>query len=102
MIDPLSFGIGAASLIALGLLGACLRPNAIVAAPRLVIAMAGLISIGALSALIEVSPLGLTIDVDPASEPLICTAIEPDRRLHGGGADAALYRNVQHFRARTD
>jgi predicted RND superfamily exporter protein len=71
LIDPLSFGIGAASLIALGLLGACLRPNAIVAAPRLVIAMAGLISIGALSALIEVSPLGLTIDVDPASEPLI-------------------------------
>lgn len=71
MIEPFAFGICVATIISAGLSVACLRPTTIIDSPRVVLAAALLISFAALMALVELSPLRLTIDVDPASEPLI-------------------------------
>jgi predicted RND superfamily exporter protein len=71
MIDVLPFSLGAGSLIAFGLAIACLRPQWIVASPKVVLSAAALISLGAVTSLIQIQPFGLAIDVDPASEPLI-------------------------------
>jgi hypothetical protein len=71
VIDVLPFSVGAATLITLGLATACLRPRWIIASRKTVLGAIALITLGAASALIQLEPLGLTIDVDPASEPLI-------------------------------
>ncbi len=70
-IDAQGFAFGAASIIALAIAFACLRPEAIVRHARLVFAVVATLSALALVALVRFDPPGLTIDVDPASEPLI-------------------------------
>ncbi len=71
MIDAQAFAISAASLIAFALAVACLRPEAILRHAGIVFTCVALVSVLALAALIRLDPPGLTIDVDPASEPLI-------------------------------
>jgi predicted RND superfamily exporter protein len=55
----------------LGLVIACARPRSIVDHPLVVLALLLAVSAGAVVALVRVDPLRFTIDVDPASEPLI-------------------------------
>ncbi|MCP5042669.1 MAG: MMPL family transporter [bacterium] len=71
MIDAHTFALCVASFIATSLAIACLRPHWIIRGAPIVFALAAMISVGALASLIRLDPLGLTIDVDPASEPLI-------------------------------
>ena len=71
MIGAPAFAFGAASLISIGLAIACLRPQWVVRAAPVVFMLVAMVSLAALVALIRVDPFGLTIDVDPASEPLI-------------------------------
>ncbi|MDP6977090.1 MAG: MMPL family transporter [Myxococcota bacterium] len=70
-IDAQGFASGAAAITALAIAFACLRPEAIVRHARWVFAVVAVVSALALLALIRFDPPGLTIDVDPASEPLI-------------------------------
>jgi len=71
LIDAHAFGLGAASFIAGGLAWAWLRPQSVVRRANLVFALVAGVSAAALFALVRFDPPGLTIDVDPASEPLI-------------------------------
>ncbi len=71
MIDPLSFTVFAGAAIASGLLLAGWRPEFVVRHPYLILGILAAISLGAAGALVRLDPLGFTIDIDPASEPLI-------------------------------
>jgi predicted RND superfamily exporter protein len=71
LIDITPFSLMAALVLSVGLLVASLRPHWIIEWRAVVFAGVALISLGAIFSLIRLDPLGLTIDVDPASEPLI-------------------------------
>jgi predicted RND superfamily exporter protein len=71
LIDLPLFQLAAGSFIALGVATACLRPSWVIASPGPVLALAAMITLGSAVALVRFDPIGLTIDVDPASEPLI-------------------------------
>lgn len=60
----------------------CFRPEWVVDAPRTTLSMIAFVSLGALLSLVRIDPLGFTIGVDPASQPLI-------RRSDPGIADYA-------------
>ena len=70
-IDPALFALGASLTLIGGLATAVWRPTAIVDHPRKVLAILATISIVAAAMLVRFAPLGFTIDIDPASEPLI-------------------------------
>ena len=71
MTDPLSFGLGAVLFFASGFALVLLRPRTIVGHPWAVMALLAVVSAAALFALVDFSERRFTIDVDPASEPLI-------------------------------
>lgn len=70
-LDSVSFTIGATLLLLLGAGIAVFRPAAIVDWPRLVIGLLLVVTCAAVGTLVRLDPLGFTIDIDPASEPLI-------------------------------
>ena len=63
--------VGSASLIAAGLGVAAVWPSVIVGRPRTVLAILAVITLGVLTSIIRLNPLGLGIGVDPSSEPLL-------------------------------
>lgn len=71
MIEPHTFVAWASCLLAGGGWVVFRRPDWIVDAPRAVLTLVGCLSLAALCVLVRVDPLGITIGVDPASEPLI-------------------------------
>ena len=70
-IDPALFAPAASLALLIGLAIAALRPTAVVDYPCSVLAILAVCTIAAAATLVRVDPLGFTIDVDPASEPLI-------------------------------
>lgn len=70
-MNPLAFSLCVAVATTAGLLVAHRRPTLIVDHPRKVLALVAAISLGAITLLVRLDPLGFTISVDPASEPLI-------------------------------
>ena len=67
----LLFSLGAGAVTVSALLIVYVRPSLIIDHPRTVLALVAAISLGALALLVRLAPLGFTIAVDPASEPLI-------------------------------
>ena len=70
-MEPVSFALVASLVLTVGVAIAIVRPVAIIDNPQVTLAILTAISIASLSALVQPDPLGFTIDVDPASEPLI-------------------------------
>ena len=70
-MSPLAFSLCAGGVVAAGLAVAHWRPGWVVDHPRKVLALVAAISLGAVAVLVRLDPLGFTISVDPASEPLI-------------------------------
>ncbi len=71
MIDPVSFGLGAAFFLLAGIALATLLPRRIIDHPWLVLAVLLGVSGAAVAVLVNFETREFTIDVDPASEPLI-------------------------------
>lgn len=70
-MDPVTFALSATLLLSVGIVMAVLRPTAVIDNAEVALGILAAVSCGALFALIRLEPLGFTIDVDPASEPLI-------------------------------
>jgi len=70
-IDPIFFTLGASFALLAGLAVAQIRPATIVDFPKTVLALIVVVSLAAVAMLVRIDPPGFTIDVDPASEPLI-------------------------------
>lgn len=70
-MEPVTFALAATLVLTGGVVIAVVRPVVVIDNPQVTIAILTAISIGALTALVRTGPLGFTIDVDPASEPLI-------------------------------
>ena len=70
-IDPIFFTLGASFALLAGLAVAQIRPATIVDFPKTVLTLIVVITLAAVATLIRIDPPGFTIDVDPASEPLI-------------------------------
>ena len=71
MIDPMPFALCVTGCLAGGLAISSLRPAAVIDHPRLVLCILTAVTVGAAAALVRLDPPGFSIDVDPASEPLI-------------------------------
>jgi len=71
VIDPMPFALCVTGCIAAGLALCSLRPAAVTGHPRLVLCILAAVTLGAAAALVRLDPLRFSIDVDPASEPLI-------------------------------
>ncbi len=71
MIGVEVFAAASALLIGSGVAFASLRPSAIVDHPRSVLAVLAAITLGVAAIMIRIDPLGLRIDVDASSEPLL-------------------------------
>jgi predicted RND superfamily exporter protein len=71
VIDPVPLALCLTGCLAGGLAIASLRPAAVTDHPRLVLCLLSAVTLGAAAALVRLDPPGFTIDVDPASEPLI-------------------------------
>ena len=67
----LLFSLGAGAVTVSALLVVYVRPSLIIDHPRTVLSLVAAISLGALALLVRLAPLGFTIAVYPASEPLI-------------------------------
>ncbi|MBW2230435.1 MAG: MMPL family transporter [Deltaproteobacteria bacterium] len=72
---------GSASGLALGLVAAALRPAWVTGAPRLVLVLLGLCTLGAGAGLVDTDPLRLGVSIDPSTEPLL-PANDPSRGLY--------------------
>ncbi len=70
-IEPALFALGTGLALAAGLATAVWRPTWIVDHPRVVLAALAAITLIAAAMLVRFDPPGFTIDIDPASEPLI-------------------------------
>ncbi len=70
-MDPVSFALMATFVLAAGITIALVRPLLVIDNPQITIAILAAISLAALAMLVRTEPIGFTIDVDPASEPLI-------------------------------
>ncbi|MBW2267851.1 MAG: MMPL family transporter [Deltaproteobacteria bacterium] len=70
-VDPLQFAAGAALLLSAGLFLAVRWPRHVVARPRLVLAIVGVVTLAALAALVRPSPLALRLRIDPSTELLL-------------------------------
>jgi len=70
-LDPVSFTLLATLVLGAGLAIALVRPEAVIDNPELTLVLLSTITIAAIAVLVRTDPLGFTIDVDPASEPLI-------------------------------
>jgi predicted RND superfamily exporter protein len=71
VIEPLTFVLLAALFLAGGLALASLRPALVVDHPRWILLVLAAVTLGAAAALVRIDPPGFTIDIDPASEPLL-------------------------------
>lgn len=71
LIEPATFALLATLFLVGGLTVALLWPDVVVDQPQIVMGVLTAVTIGAAAALVTVDPPGFTIDVDPASEPLI-------------------------------
>ncbi len=71
MIGVEVFAVASALLIGSGVAFASLRPSWIVDHPRSVLVVLAAITLGVAAILIRIDPLGLRIDVDASSEPLL-------------------------------
>ena len=70
-MDPVSFALVATLALTTGIVIALVRPTTVIDNPEITVAILAAISVAVLFALVRTDPLGFTIDVDPASEPLI-------------------------------
>ena len=70
-VHPVKFAAVALGLMVLAVSLACWRPNWIVSYSRVVLSVVLLISFGAIALLVRPAPLGLRIDIDPSSGPLL-------------------------------
>jgi predicted RND superfamily exporter protein len=68
---PGPFALASALAILLALAVPLRRPAWIVAWPRLVLALAALVSLGAALLLVRPAPLGVRLEIDPSAEPLL-------------------------------
>ncbi len=71
MIAPLPFALLATLFLVGGLALAALRPALVVDHPRGILLVLAIVTLGAAAALVRLDPPGFTIDIDPASEPLL-------------------------------
>ncbi|MEE2703808.1 MAG: MMPL family transporter [Myxococcota bacterium] len=85
-IDPIRFGVGSILIIALIISFACWRPSWIVRHARLVLTGVLLVSLGAVALIVRPAPLGLRIDIDPSSGPLLPVS-DPGQEVY---AEASL------------
>ncbi|MFQ5697064.1 MAG: RND family transporter [Myxococcota bacterium] len=65
------FELLSALLVGVGVVIAVLRARWIVAAPRSVLLILAVVTLGAAATIVRLDPLGLRIDLDPSSDPLI-------------------------------
>lgn len=77
----LSFGLLSAAIVVAGVAIAVLRARWIIAAPRRVLMILVGITLGATATIVRLDPLGLRIDLDPSSEPLIPES-DPGREVY--------------------
>lgn len=65
------FALAAGAFVLAGLGIVWRKPGYVIDRPRTVLAMLGAVSLAAVVMLMRIAPLGFSIDIDPASEPLI-------------------------------
>ena len=70
-MSPLALSFSAAAVAVVGLAVVHWRATLVVDHPRKVLALAAAISLAATALMVRLDPLGFTIAIDPASEPLI-------------------------------
>ena len=73
-----------AGLIGLAFALSVLRPSLVVTYPRTTLAILAAVSLGAVAALLRIDPPGLSIQLDPSTEPL----------LPSGGTGQEVYRKA--------
>ncbi len=69
--DASAFGFCVGVMIGLGLIVASVRPDWIIARSRAVLVVVAAITLLASAALVELAPLGLRLQIDPSTEPLL-------------------------------
>jgi predicted RND superfamily exporter protein len=70
-LSPLSFALASGFLLILGLWFAARRPQSVVRHAGLVLALVTLVTAGSVAALVRTDPLGLRLEVDPSTEPML-------------------------------
>ena len=70
-LDPLRFSIAASLAFIVAIAAVSLRPGFVVRHPRLVLGLLGGVTLLALAAVVRLQPLGLRLEIDPSTEPLL-------------------------------